>query len=132
LILTIDQLSCYRPGCGVHLRKTDQLTEALARLKDLSDPWPVTSGVRNESDIQRQRRWPSDAVFVSPVKETPNHVGMTPLGWGRFSELVSMLGVPAFALGGLCLDDLAEVTNYFGYGIAGIRGFQGASDSGSL
>jgi thiamine monophosphate synthase len=49
---------------------------------------------------------------------------MNPIGWARFSELAAMLAVPAYALGGLCPDDLTEVNDHFGYGVAGIRGFQ--------
>lgn len=124
VILTLDQLSCFRAGCGVHLRKTDRLSEALSHLETLEAPWPITAGIRDEQDIERQRSWPSDALLISPVRETPSHQGMQALGWDRFSELACTVGVPAFALGGITQDDLQKVTENAGFGVAGIRGFQ--------
>ncbi len=124
VILTLDQLGCFVDGCGVHLRKTDRVTEALASLDRLHQPWPITSGVRDEFDIERQQAWPSDAVFISPVRETPSHDGMRSLGWERFSELAVKIGIPSYALGGITKDDLQTTLKYFGYGVAGIRGFQ--------
>ena len=89
VILTLDQLTCFREGCGVHLRKSDGIQDALECLKALDRPWPLTSGIRDESDIERQRDWPSDAVFISPVRQTSSHFGIPALGWNRFSKLAS-------------------------------------------
>ena len=72
----------------------------LSVLKHSIGLWPLTSGIRDESDIERQRDWPSDAVFISPVRQTSSHLGMPTLGWNCFSKLASDLGVPAYALGG--------------------------------
>ena len=124
LILTLDQLPCFRPGCGVHLRKTDPVSDALGQFEKLNEPWPITAGIRHERDIERQRMWPSDALLISPVRETPSHDDMQPLGWERFSELARKVGVPAYALGGMTRDDQSIVTEHAGFGIAGIRGFQ--------
>ena len=124
VILTLDQLLCFRPGCGVHLRKTDRVSDALGQFEQLNEPWPITAGIRHERDIERQRMWPSDALLISPVRETPSHDHMQPLGWERFSELARKVGVPAYALGGITRDDQSMVTEHAGFGIAGIRGFQ--------
>ena len=124
VILTLDQLTCFQEGCGVHLRKSDGIQEALEYLKALDRPWPLTSGIRHESDIERQRDWPSDAVFISPVRQTSSHLGMPALGWNRFSKLARDLGVPAYALGGMTKSDLEVVKRYWGFGVAGISGFQ--------
>ena len=124
VILTLDQLSCFQEGCGVHLRKRDRIQDALGHLNTLSQPWPLTSGIRDEFDIERQRDWPSDAVFISPVRQTPSHPGMPSLGWNRFSELACDLGVPAYALGGMTKSDIAVVQRHWGFGVAGISGFQ--------
>jgi 8-oxo-dGTP diphosphatase len=122
VILTLDQLPCFRAGCGVHLRKTDCVSDALTHLEKLNDPWPITAGIRDEQDLERQRAWPFDALLISPVRETPSHHGTQALGWDRFSELASMVGVPAYALGGMNHDDLPTVIEYGGFGVAGIRG----------
>ena len=124
VILTLDQLPYFRAGCGVHLRKTDRVSDALAHLGKLNEPWPITAGIRDEKDIERQRGWPFDALLISPVLETPSHQGMQALGWERFSELAGKVGVPAYALGGITQDDLFTVTEHAGFGAAGIRGFQ--------
>ncbi len=124
VILTLDQLLCFRSGCGVHLRKTDHLADALDQLDQLNDPWPITAGIRHERDIERQRMWPSDALLISPVRETPSHGDMQPLGWERFSQLARSVGVPAYALGGMTREDQSIVTEHAGFGVAGIRGFQ--------
>ena len=124
VILTLDQLTCFQEGCGVHLRKSDEIQDALECLKALDRPWPLTSGIRDESDIERQRDWPSDAVFISPVRQTSSHFGIPALGWNRFSELACDLGVPAYALGGMTKSDIEVVKRYWGFGVAGISGFQ--------
>ena len=124
VILTLDQLNCFQEGCGVHLRKSDGIQEALECLKALDRPWPLTSGIRDESDIERQRDWPSDAVFISPVRQTSSHFGIPALGWNRFSELACDLGVPAYALGGMTKSDIEVVKRYWGFGVAGISEFQ--------
>ena len=122
VILTLDQLPCFRAGCGVHLRKTDRVSDALSHLEKLNDPWPITAGIRDEQDFEKQQAWPFDALLISPVRETPSHDGMPALGWDRFSELASKVGVPAYALGGMTHDDLPMVTEHGGFGVAGIRG----------
>ena len=124
VILTLDQLNCFQEGCGVHLRKSDGIQDALECLKALDRPWPLTSGIRDESDIKRQRGWPSDAVFISPVRQTSSHLGISALGWNRFSKLARDLGVPAYALGGMTETDIEVVKRYWGFGVAGISGFQ--------
>jgi len=122
VILTLDQLPCFRTGCGVHLRKTDRVSDGLSHLEKLNDAWPITAGIRDEKDFEKQCTWPFDALLISPVRETPSHHGMPALGWDRFSELASQVGVPAYALGGMTHDDLPTVTNHCGFGVAGIHG----------
>ena len=47
VILTLDQLLCFRFGCGVHLRKTDRVSDARGQLEQLNEPWPITAGIRH-------------------------------------------------------------------------------------
>ncbi len=124
IVLTLNQLSCYQVGCGVHLRKNDLIIDAMNALTELQLPWPITSGIRNTHDIERQAKWPSDAIFISPVRETKSHQGSVALGFKRFAELASKVGVPVYALGGMHHQDLDQVMKYCGFGVAGIRGFQ--------
>ncbi len=122
VVLTLDQLACFQPGCGVHLRKSDHIEHACQMLEQLDRPWPLTAGIRSDDDWQRQRGWPADAWLVSPVQPTPSHPDVKTLGWQGFAELIRDLGAPAFALGGMSAADLPKVQAAFGYGVAGIRG----------
>lgn len=122
VILTQDQLPCYQPGCGMHVRKSDALERALEALSELDQPWPVTAGIRTMADWERQRDWPADAWFVSPIHATPTHPELAGLGLSGFSDLIANIGAPAYALGGMTRDDLDRVHSAFGYGVAGIRG----------
>lgn len=122
VILTIDQLACYRPGCGVHLRKSDHLDTALRCIAPLDRPWPLTAGIRSLADWQQQQGWPADAWFVSPVRATPTHPELHGMGLSGFAALMGSIAAPAYALGGMTRDDLDCVQAVFGYGVAGIRG----------
>lgn len=122
VILTQDQLPCYRLGCGMHLRKSDALESALEALSGLDRPWPITAGVRSVADWERQQDWPADAWFVSPIHATPTHPELEGLGFSGFEQLLTYLSAPAYALGGMDRDDLDRIYAVFGYGVAGIRG----------
>ena len=124
VILTLDQLPCFRIGCGVHFRKSDHPDEVYKALDRVEKPWPVTAGIRNRNDWLRQRDFGVDAFFISPVGDTPSHPGMPALGWSGFQLLAEEVGVPSYALGGMQLADLVTVTKHSGYGVAGIRQFQ--------
>jgi 8-oxo-dGTP diphosphatase len=50
VILTLDQLPCFRIGCGVHFRKSDHPDEVYKALDRVEKPWPVTAGIRNRND----------------------------------------------------------------------------------
>ena len=86
----------FRFGCGVHCSsRVSDARGQLEQLVNLANP----VGIRHEKDIERQRMWPSDALLISPVRETPSHDHMQPLEVERFSELARKVGVPAYALG---------------------------------
>lgn len=59
--------------------------------------------------------------FLSPVNATPTHPEQEGMGWEAFGELANLSDVPVFALGGVSTDDLAQVWQYNGFGVAGIR-----------
>jgi 8-oxo-dGTP diphosphatase len=66
-----------------------------------------------------------DFVVLAPVKSTPTHPDVKPLGWGRFAALVDQVNVPVYALGGLSLVDLHQAQECGAQGIAAIRAFLG-------
>jgi 8-oxo-dGTP diphosphatase len=59
-----------------------------------------------------------DFAVVGPVKPTASHPGAQPLGWPRFSALVSGCAIPVYAIGGLAAEDLDEAMRAGAHGVA--------------
>lgn len=62
--------------------------------------------------------------FLSPVLATPTHPETLTnggMGWEIFNELAEMCDVPVFALGGMDFEQLPQVWQNHGFGVAGIR-----------
>lgn len=62
--------------------------------------------------------------FLSPVLATPTHPETLTnggMGWEIFNELAEMCDVPVFALGGMDFEQLPQVWQNHGFGMAGIR-----------
>ena len=104
---------------GIHL--TSRHLMALPERPKMSG-W-VAASCHNEVELQKAQKLGVDFVVLAPVLPTATHPGAEHLGWERFSELVEQVNMPVYALGGLSLDNLAEVRCRGGQGIAGIRGF---------
>lgn len=64
-----------------------------------------------------------DAVFLSPVLDTPSHPGAATLGWSSWASLVRGATVPVYALGGVTPSDAAYARSLGGQGVAGISQF---------
>ncbi|MCL7420377.1 MAG: Nudix family hydrolase [Methylobacter sp.] len=64
-----------------------------------------------------------DFAVLAPVLPTQTHPGAPALGWQQFSELVSEVNLPVYALGGMSLSCLMTARQAGGQGIAAIRGF---------
>ena len=77
----------------------------------------------SETEVEAAKSMGADAVVVGPVLQTPTHPSAAPLGWARFSQLASQAGLPAYAIGGLTLDDLAHSENFYAQGLAGISAY---------
>ncbi|WP_456372837.1 Nudix family hydrolase [Thiolapillus sp.] len=63
-----------------------------------------------------------DFALLSPVLPTASHPDAELLGWERFSDLVSGLPLPVYALGGMNRAMLEQSWQAGAQGIAGIRG----------
>lgn len=62
-----------------------------------------------------------DFITVSPILRTATHPEAQPLGWRRAAELLSGFGQPAYLLGGLGPNDLAQALCEGAQGVAAIR-----------
>jgi 8-oxo-dGTP diphosphatase len=98
---------------GVHL-STKTLMAASARpAKAL-----VGASCHDEREMDRAAELGLDYVVVGPVKQTPSHPGVAPLGWDRFAALVRERPMPAYAIGGLTRADAGEARKHGAHGIA--------------
>ncbi|MCW8922354.1 MAG: Nudix family hydrolase [Gammaproteobacteria bacterium] len=61
-----------------------------------------------------------DFMVLSPVQATATHPEITPLGWGRFAEMVDAVNVPVYALGGVSREDTEKAWLAGGQGVSAI------------
>ena len=104
---------------GAHLT-----SRALARL-DRRPSWPgfgLAASCHDARELSRARALGVDFAVVSPVRSTPGHPDVPPIGWDGFSRLVESVDFPVFALGGLVPEDREKAWAAGGQGIAAIRG----------
>ena len=94
------------------------------------DKRPVADGlwfslpVHGLEDMSSVQRLAPDFVTLSPVKLTQTHPELTePLGWSGFAAIAESLTCPAFALGGLSVEDEHQAIAHGAQGIAAIRTF---------
>ena len=59
-------------------------------------------------------------MILSPVQATNSHPDAEPLGWSKFSEMVSKINVPVYALGGVAMNDTKQAWLSGGQGVAAI------------
>ena len=64
-----------------------------------------------------------DFVVLSPINNTLSHPNTMALGWKKFGELVEMVNIPVYALGGMNEEDIKIAKYYGGQGISAIREF---------
>ncbi|GAB4199610.1 MAG: Nudix family hydrolase [Wenzhouxiangellaceae bacterium] len=120
LLINHDIELAQRSGAhGVHL-KARQLSE-LKQRPDAIDWLAASTHTAEELSIAGQLQ--CDFVCVSPVRRTPSHAQATPLNWPGLAALLNSVNLPAYALGGVRLDDLDQAREAGAVGVAGIRGF---------
>ena len=56
--------------------------------------------------------------MLGPVRPTPTHAVVAPLGWERFAALARDRPMPIYAIGGLARADLAEARRRGAHGVA--------------
>lgn len=105
---------------GLHLTSCDLLAQA-------SRPIPPSillgASCHNRAEVEHARRISVDYVTISPILATATHPEAEPLGWEAFSDLAHLAHCPAFALGGLVVDDTKCARKFGAHGIAAISHF---------
>lgn len=110
---------------GFDLAGADGLHLTASRLLACQER-PLPSGLllgascHNREELQHALAIGVDYVTLSPVLPTRSHPGAPVLGWEGLRALLQECPVPAFALGGLCVADLAAVKASGGFGLSAI------------
>jgi 8-oxo-dGTP diphosphatase len=111
---------------GLHLTSAQLL--AYRQRPDL--PWCGAS-CHDDRELEHAGALGLDYVVLGPVRDTPGHAGVPPLGWDRFARMVRGLALPVYALGGMRLEDLGAACDAGAHGVAMIRGAWSGPHGGS-
>jgi 8-oxo-dGTP diphosphatase len=100
---------------GVHLN-SDRLRALVTRPLG-ADLW-VGASCHDLEELRQAEAIDADFVVLSPVRPTSSHPDAAALGWDRFAELCRTVSLPAYALGGMSLADLAQARERGAHGVA--------------
>lgn len=103
---------------GIHFTSQD-----LMQLQVKPDSVWCGASCHNSQELAKAESLGLDYVTLSPVKTTLSHTDATPLGWGKFSELIRGYSLPVYALGGMQVADLNTARLHGAHGIAMLRDF---------
>lgn len=101
---------------GIHLPARQLMAEAVRP----DFPW-VAASCHDRIELEQADRLGLDFAVLGPVRETATHPGQVGLGWESCSVLLSGLGLPVYALGGLGREDLTAAWVAGAQGVAAIR-----------
>ncbi|MCX7098364.1 MAG: Nudix family hydrolase [Methylococcales bacterium] len=111
---------------GLHLSSQHLLALHQRPAPPLGNPQPrfwVAASCHNLEELQHAQNIGVDFAVLAPVLPTKTHPDATPLGWAQFTELVSQVNLPVYALGGLVEADLSLAQQAGAQGISAIRAF---------
>lgn len=105
---------------GIHL--TSKRLASLERRPIDEGKW-LAASTHDRAQLEQAARIGCDFVTLSPLRTTPSHPDVAPLGWHDFQQLVETAGMPVFALGGMTRYDANQARAVGAQGIASIRDF---------
>lgn len=105
---------------GIHL--TSERLMSLERRPVDEVKW-LSASTHDGRQLDHARRIGCDFVTLSPLRTTPSHPEVPPIGWHDFQQLVERAGMPVFALGGMTRHDAHHARAVGAQGIASIRDF---------
>lgn len=105
---------------GIHL--TSDRLMSLERRPVAEAKW-LSASTHDRRQLDHARRIGCDFVTLSPLRTTPSHPEVAPIGWHDFQQLVEHAGMPVFALGGMTRHDAHHARAVGAQGIASIRDF---------
>ncbi len=105
---------------GLHL--TSQQLFSMSE-RPFDEKYFLSASCHTPDDILQAKKLKADFILLSPVKETSSHPGVKGIGWQRFSDMLSNIDMPVYALGGMSPSDLADAKSHGAQGIAAISSF---------
>jgi len=103
---------------GVHLPDKKPSQEWLESYKKNKKLFLSTS-VHDSESLKRLETLEFNAILISQIKNPiSKNTNLKPLGWSGFESIAQKTKVPAYALGGLKMDDLKEAKEHGAKGIA--------------
>jgi 8-oxo-dGTP diphosphatase len=132
--------ACHAAGANVLLNSSGDMAKQLGadgiqlnanQLLEIGQrPLPgsywVAASCHNETELRRADELGLDFALLSPVQQTSTHPDARPLGWNKFSELVSDVSIPVYALGGVSSKDILQAWKCGGQGVSAIRALWGS------
>ncbi|EWG99140.1 Nudix family hydrolase [Halomonas sp. BC04] len=105
---------------GIHL--TSERLMSLER-RPISEAKWLAASTHDQKQLTQASRIGCDFVTLSPLRTTPSHPEVPPMGWHDFQQLVERAAMPVFALGGMTRFDANHARAVGAQGIASIRDF---------
>ena len=105
---------------GIHL--TSERLMQLDRRPISEQKW-LSASTHDQTQLSKAAVLGCDFVTLSPLRTTPSHPEVAPMGWHDFQQLVERAGMPVFALGGMTRFDANHARAVGAQGIASIRDF---------
>ncbi len=105
---------------GIHL--TSVRLMSLDRRPLPEGKW-LSASTHDREQLDQAHRVGCDFATLSPLRTTPSHPEVAPIGWHDFQQLVEHAGMPVFALGGMTRFDANHARAVGAQGIASIRDF---------
>jgi 8-oxo-dGTP diphosphatase len=89
---------------------------------DRRPPFPlVAASCHDRAELEQAARLGLDFAVLGPVAATATHPGQSGIGWPAFARLAGGLPLPAYAIGGLGMSDIAAAQAVGAQGVAAIR-----------
>ncbi len=105
---------------GIHL--TSERLMKLQRRPIAEAKW-LSASTHDRRQLVQAGHIGCDFVTLSPLRTTPSHPEVAPMGWHDFQQLVECAAMPVFALGGMTRFDANHARAVGAQGIASIRDF---------
>lgn len=109
LIAGDEALSLQTKAYGIHLPQ-HQMSDAI-KLHQRHPNWWITTSVHNLQSLLHANELPVNAIFLSPIFQTPSHPNTKPLGVEQMNHLIAQSIHPVFALGGINENTLSQLKN---------------------